>query len=75
MLPRICGQKTATRRSLQKALLNKVGFDNVFDCVARFGKRCRNGFNSDRPASEISRNLVEITPVKFIKTDGINFKP
>ncbi len=69
--PRCCHATAVStapaRRALQETLLDQIGFDNVFNRIARLGQARRNGFDPDRPTAKIARNNIEIAPVKLVE--------
>ena len=52
MLPRQGGRHAAAGRALQKALLNEIGFDHVFERLAIFADGGRKIVDSDGAARE-----------------------
>ena len=52
------GHDTAPGGALDEALLDEIGFDNVFDGVAWLGQGRGDCFDADRAAAEI----LAITP-------------
>src|SRR5690606_18728639 len=75
MLPCYRGKHPPARRALQKALLDKIGLDNILNRVARLRQPCGNRFDADRPAAEIARDHVEIAPVELIEATMIDLQP
>src|SRR3979409_3827 len=71
MAERMRGQQPAARGTLQIAALNQKRLDDVFDGVARLGKRRRHGLYAHRTAAVIHRDGREITTVPGIQAGGI----
>ena len=75
MPPCVCGQNAATRRALDEALLDQIGFDDILDGVARFRQSGGDRLDPDRPASEIHRDHGEIAPVELVEAQRVDFQP
>src|SRR5579862_3303819 len=69
------GHHAASRRALQKALLQKVRFDNLLYGVARFAERRCDRFDSDRASGEGLGYQAQIAPVEGVEAPPIHFQP
>src|SRR5579862_8498581 len=65
---------SSARCTLEQSLLQEIGLDDFLDCVARFAKRRRNGFDSDGPAGKGLGNQAEIAAVEGIETASVHFE-
>ena len=63
-----------TRGAHQKALLDQVGLDHVFQRAALFGQRRRQRFHADRAAVEILDDEVEQTTVEVVEAFRIDLQ-
>ena len=67
----------AARGALQVALLDEVGFDDVFQGAAFFANAGSQGIEADRPAAEVFDDDVEQAAVEVVKAavvDGEQFE-
>ncbi len=62
------GSHSAARGALQEALLDEVGFDNVFDGVRRFADGGGNVIKTDGAAAEFMQDGLEEFSVHNIQT-------
>src|SRR3981081_4285395 len=74
MAERMRGQQPPARGPLQLAALNQNRLDDVFDGVARLGKRRRHGLYAHRTAAVIHRDGREITTVHGIQAGGTDLQ-
>ena len=65
-------QDSSARRPLHKAELDEIGLDDVLDRVARLRERGGDGLNPNRPAAELDRDDIEISPVHLIEPDRVH---
>src|ERR1700679_1837928 len=65
-------QESAARGALHKAQLDKIGLNDVLDCIARFGERGGDGFDPDRPPAELDRDDVQIAPIHLVEPHRID---
>ena len=74
MPPAAFGQGPAPGGALDQALLQKVGFDDLFQGVALFGQCRRQGFDTYRAAAVMLGHGGEIAPVHGIETAAIDLE-
>src|SRR5580693_8991164 len=65
-------QKTPARRALHEAKLDEIGLDDVLDRVAGLGERGGDGLDSDRAATELDGDHVEITPIHLVEPNDVD---
>ena len=74
MPPSLLGQHPAARGALNEALLQKIGFDHIFNRIATLGQRGGKGFDPDGATAIVLRNERQVTPVRAIQTQQIHTK-
>ena len=65
----------ASGGALDKALLEQVRLDHVFDRIARLRNGRRDGFKPNRPATIILDQCLEIAPVGVVEARRIDLQP
>src|SRR5580704_17525515 len=65
-------QEAPARRALHKAKLYEIGLDDVLDRVAGLGERGSDGLDSDRAATELDGDHVEITAIHLVEPNDID---
>ena len=68
------GQQSSARRALDETFLDQERLDDLLDGVARLGQRRGDGFDSDRAAAVVLRNIDEVAPIHCIEAGGIDFE-
>ena len=74
MPPGIRRQHTAARRTLDEALLDQIGLDDVLDGVARFRQAGGDGLDADRAAAEIARDHRQVAPVERVEAERVDLQ-
>ena len=72
----VCPQRQhpAARGSADEALLQQIGLDDLFQCVARFGQRRRHRLDADRATVIVPRNAIQIAMIERVETLAIDLK-
>ena len=60
---------------MDEALLEEIGFDDLFQGVALLGKRRRQGLDADRSTAIVIGKASEIAPVHGVETAFIHLQP
>ena len=66
------GCHAPARGALQEALLDEIGFDNVFNRVGGFADGGGNVFQADRAAAEFVQHGFQEFPVHHVQTDFVH---
>src|SRR5580704_16792832 len=65
-------QEAPARRALHEAKLDEIGLDDVLDRIARLGERGGDGLDSDRAATELDGDHVEITSIHLVEPNDVD---
>src|SRR6202048_3528924 len=65
-------QYSTARGALHEAALNKEGFDNVLDPIARLGQASGDRFDPGRAAAEREGDRLKIAAVHRVESDRID---
>ena len=74
MLPPGFAQHPPPAGAENKAFLDKVGFDHVFQRVAGLGEGGGEGFDTDRAAGVVLRDAPQITAVHQVQAQSIDLQ-
>ncbi len=72
MLAGVRGDFSSSFCSSQKALLEQIWFDDVFEGVPFFAERCSDGVDAGRASVIYFCQSVEEISVKFIKAERVD---